>query len=391
MMNDKLLLSLEECLSMLGKGSDLDACLQRFPEHAAELQPLLLASLAAKSVSNDHIPDAVIRRNKSKFLNTAAELREQKINRKSTKLISFQHSIRLGLAALLAVIVLALVGGTGLVNASSGSLPGDRLYPVKLTWEDIRLKFTFSQANRDSLENSYKHERMVEINALFSSKRSEKVKFFGQVEDVRSDQIMVSGITISIIPETMIDGDILPGVWASVDGKTMQDGVVVASKIKLDVPARGDNGGSSNNRSGPSGKEDGSGKDNSNSDNKSGKSGSSDGVTPSTQGSSGTSKPDNSNSNKDKSPTQQVFQFEGKITDFSGKTVVANNHLIQITGDTEIRGQLSIGTIAKIHGFVDENGKWIATRIEIKDTSGGGENKNNDSGGSGKKGPTKTP
>jgi len=391
MMNDKLLFSLEECLSMLGKGSDLDACLQRFPEHAAELQPLLLASLAAKSVSDDHIPDAVIRRNKSKFLNTAAELREHKINRKSTKLISFQQSIRLGLAALLAVIVLALVGGTGLVNASSGSLPGDRLYPVKLTWEDIRLKFTISQASRGSLEESFKDERRLEINALFSSKRSEKVKFFGQVEDVRSDQIMVSGITVSIIPETQIDGDILPGVWASVEGKTKQDGVFVASRIISGAPAGGDNGISHNDKSESSGKEDGSGNDNGNSDSKSGRPGTSEDEKTGTQGSNSTSKPDDSNSNGDKSFPQQVLQFEGKVSDFSGATIVVNKHLIQITRDTVIRGQPSIGSIAKIHGFVDENGKWIATRIEIKDTSGGGENKNNDSGGSGKKGPTKTP
>jgi hypothetical protein len=46
-------------------------------------------------------------------------------------------------------LVLTLVfffSGTGLVRASSSTLPGDNLYGVKRTWEDVRLLFVFARA-----------------------------------------------------------------------------------------------------------------------------------------------------------------------------------------------------------------------------------------------------
>ena len=381
-MNDKLILALEECLMMLDQGSSLESCLLRYPEHADELRPILLAAVDAKSIAEDQIPVDAMRRSRSKFLDAAAEIREQKISRKTAFGFSWQRVFRLGMALLLAVILVAGVGGTGLVNASNGSLPGDRLYPVKLTWEDIRLKLALSQADRVSLEKSYENERVDEINHLIDSNRSEKIKFFGQVEDVQPDQISVSGIRVVITPETRIEGEILPGVWTRVEGETRAEGVVSAVKIKVESREKDSEDSSGADSSESSGKENNSGNSRDNAGDKSGKSGS--------QDSTGTSKTEDSNQNSGKPSSPKAFEIEGTVSGYSGDTILINNQMVLINDKTELRDQPLTGSVVKIRGYVDENGRWIATRIEVQSASpsGGGEN---NSSGSGKNEATKTP
>lgn len=381
-MNDKLILALEECLVMLDQGSGLESCLHRYPAFADELRPILLAAMDAKSIEEDQIPIDVIRRSRSKFLDAAAEIREQKKSRKTAFGSPWQRVFRLGMVLLLAVILVAGVSGTGLVNASSGSLPGDRLYPIKLTWEDIRLKLALSQADRVSLEKSYENERVDEINHLIDSNRSEKVKFFGQVEDVQPDQINVSGIRVVITAETRVEGEILPGVWTRVEGETRAAGVVSAIKIKVESRDNDSESSSGVGSSGSSGKKDNSGNSSENAGDKSGKSGS--------QDSTGTTKPEDPNQNSGKPSSPKAFEIEGTVSGFSGNVILINNKLVLINNKTELRDQPSTGSLVKIRGYVDENGRWIATRVEVQAAanSDGGEN---NSSGSGKNELTKTP
>ena len=381
-MNNKLILALEECLKMLDQGSSLESCLHQYPALADELRPILLAAVDAKSIAEDKIPVDALRRSRSKFLGAAAEIREQKISRKTAFGFSWQRVFRLGMALLLAVILVAGVGGTGLVNASNGSLPGDRLYSVKLTWEEIRLKLALSQADRVYLEKSYENERVDEINHLIDSNRSEKVKFFGQVKDVQPDQISVSGIRVVITPETRIEGEIIPGVWTRVEGETRAEGVVSAIKINVESREKDSEDSSGADSSESSGKESNSGNSKDNAGDKSGKSGS--------QDSTGTSKPEDSNQNGGKPSSPKTFVIEGTASDYSGNTILINNQMVLINDKTELRDQPLTGSVVKIRGYVDENGRWIATRIDVQSASPsrGGEN---NSSGSGNNEATKTP
>ena len=360
-MNDKLILALEECLTMLDQGSDLESCLLHYPALADELRPILLAAMDAKSIAEDQIPVDAVRRSRSKFLDAAAEIREQKMSRKMGFGFSWQRVFHLGMAFLLAVILVAGVGGTSLVNASSGSLPGDRLYPVKLTWEDIRLKLALSPEDRVSLEKSFTNERVDEINHLIDSNRSEKVKFFGQVEDVQPDQISVSGIRVVITPETRIEGEILPGVWTRVEGETRADGVVSAIKIKVESREKDSEASSGADSSEFSDKENNSGNSRDNAGDKSGMSGS--------QDSTGTSKLEDSNQDGGKPSSPKAFEIEGTVSGYSGDTILINNQMVLINDKTELREQPSTGSVVKIRGYVDESGGWIATRIDVLSAS----------------------
>ncbi len=233
-MSDNLYTILDNCLTMLDQGSDLESCLSRYPEYAAELRPLLLASLDAATLVDIDISPEVIRRNKSRVLNTAAEMREQKASKKAVFFLPVRRVFRLSFAALITLILIAGIGGTGLVQASTVSLPGDQFYPIKLTWESILLKLAVSQANRDELEDRFEQERVEEIEGLLTEMRSEKVKFYGQVEGIFPDQIIVSGITVLITPDTRIDGDVLMNTWVRVEGHTTSAGSVRAEKIKVE-------------------------------------------------------------------------------------------------------------------------------------------------------------
>ncbi len=76
--------------------------------------------------------------------------------------------LAVGLAALLVVLVLLLVGGTITVSAAQGSLPGQALYQVKTWSEDARLSLTFSDKNKLNLTLDYTNRRVDEISSLLA-------------------------------------------------------------------------------------------------------------------------------------------------------------------------------------------------------------------------------
>ena len=74
-----------------------------------------------------------------------------------------------------AVLLTGAVGltalGGGVAWAASDSLPGDTLYPVKLTTEDARLAFASAPGNQVGLALQFAEERVEEIQALAAAGR----------------------------------------------------------------------------------------------------------------------------------------------------------------------------------------------------------------------------
>ena len=67
-------------------------------------------------------------------------------------------------------VSLTALGG-GVAWAASDSLPGDTLYPVKLTAEDARLAFASAPGNQVGLALQFAEERVEEIQALAAAGR----------------------------------------------------------------------------------------------------------------------------------------------------------------------------------------------------------------------------
>ena len=169
---NKLFDTLEICLQELKNGADLETVLANYPDLAAELRPILNASITARTRSAAvSAPSAeAIRRGRAKLLQRASEMREQKVAPRKRMIPIFQR-----LAISLTLTTIFLASGTGLVGASSSSLPGENLYPVKRTWEDVRLLFTFNPDRKELLKSEFESERLDEVDGLLAEGRDETI------------------------------------------------------------------------------------------------------------------------------------------------------------------------------------------------------------------------
>jgi hypothetical protein len=138
------------------------------------------------------------------------------------------------LATSLVIALIFLLGGTGLVRASNGALPGDNLYSVKRTWEDVRLTLSFDPEIREELETEFEGERLHEVDELLGEGRHETIKFAGQVTEQNGDQWLVSGIPVQITPDSNLPGELIEvGDSIIVEGRTNNQGFVEAGRVEI--------------------------------------------------------------------------------------------------------------------------------------------------------------
>ena len=222
--------ALEICLQDMEQGADLETVLFRYPDLADELRPILEAVAGAKSLAVPAPSVEVVRRNRARVLQHAVQMRESGV--KPTRRLWFAPLRRI--AVTLAVVTVLFVSGTGLVGASSNTLPGDNLYPVKRTWEGLRLLFTFKGLEREALEVEQENERLHELNELIKEGRSAEVDFKGLVTSQNGNEWLVADVRVLISSQTDIrDQGIVVGSPVEVRGLTQVNGTVLAERIRL--------------------------------------------------------------------------------------------------------------------------------------------------------------
>ena len=226
--------ALEVCLREIERGASIETALRRYPDLADELRPILEASVDAANIAVPLPSETVIQRNRAKVLQRAAQMREAKA--KSSQRTWFVSLRRL--AVTLAVLLVLSVSGTSLVQASSATVPGDNLYPVKRTWEDVLVAFTFNVQQRDALEVEHENERLQELQELFAEGRSAKVDFNGSIKSQDGNLWVVSNVSVMISDQTELRGQGI-GVGSAVRVKGTTQGnnnVILAEQIEL-LPA----------------------------------------------------------------------------------------------------------------------------------------------------------
>ncbi|NJC95408.1 MAG: hypothetical protein C3F07_12210 [Anaerolineales bacterium] len=357
--------ALEICLREIEAGADVDTVLFRYPELAEELRPILEASINAKAMAVSAPTEEIVKRNRAKVLQRAAEMREQKAAPIARR--AWSVPLRRALVTLMVVATL-FVSGTGLVRAASATLPGDNLYPVKRTWEDIRLLFTFDTQKRDALELEHDNERLDELQELFAEGRSAKVDFAGYVTSQAGTEWRVSGISVVVSSQTrMPETQVAVGAAVRVRGQTRGDGVVIAERIELlpqgsKLPEAEDHGSEI--------EQENSGNSNQQIEEDSGK-----------ESENEAPKPEATKTPKPESESEpEKESVEGSVTSIQNGFVIVNGILMDIRFAAEIKGTPRAGVIARVEGYYDSSGVFIVTKIEFKNDSSieNGSNTNDD-------------
>ncbi len=160
---------LDECLErILTKGESTELCLGRYPEHAAELEPLLRTALDTK--------EAAAIKPRPEFRERAgyqfqAALRETE-SKESRGLFGWQPRW----ATALIVVIVLLLASSGTVAAANNSLPDEPLYQVKLATEAVRLTLTPSAMGKAELYARLVDKRVDEIIKMADKGKAEQVE-----------------------------------------------------------------------------------------------------------------------------------------------------------------------------------------------------------------------
>lgn len=231
--------ALEICLQEIERGADLETALRRFPDLAAELRPLLQAALAAKRLAAPHPPQETVLRVRARILQRSAELRGVEAKRGAMErrprpfFLPFTKKFAVAFSVIALLLTMSGLGGIGIVTASASALPDERLYPVKRSWENLRLIFAFDPNARAALETQFYYERLSEVTTLLAEGRIAPVEFAG-IYLQTGGQIFVSGIHVAILNSTALPQEGLQnGDAVLVFGTTTLSGIVQANAIQL--------------------------------------------------------------------------------------------------------------------------------------------------------------
>ena len=229
-MNDNGSLSLtdlfEECLAELEAGLSIDEIIASRAAFSDDLRPLLETAGAARTLHPADLSRAAQHRGRTRLLVQAERLRREKPRRARTW---NWPRLALQLSAVLVIIAISL---TSLVAASAQSLPGDQLYSVKRVAEGAQLNAA-GEGGRDNFEDTLRERRIGEIEALLRLRRSAPVAFEGVLTEMTDTIWTIAGLETTVSDETALNGNILPGMYVEVHGRTTADGRLIADKVYL--------------------------------------------------------------------------------------------------------------------------------------------------------------
>lgn len=148
-MNNNLEAILDTCLDQIEDGkTNIDECLKRYPEQAAELKPLLVAATRL-SRAREVVPDPSYKARARMQLNVYMQQNPQR-KRISPVLWRFAISVA-------AVMLIFVASGTAFAQSS---LPGDALYNWKLTSEHV---WRLTSSDQLSVDITLSNRRVNEL------------------------------------------------------------------------------------------------------------------------------------------------------------------------------------------------------------------------------------
>jgi len=160
---------LDECLErLLVKGETIEQCLASYPEQAAELEPLLQTTVAAKKALAIQPSSEFKAKARYQFHSALQEVKPKK------GLFSLGWQPRWAMAV--AICLVLLLGGGSTVSAAGASLPDSPLYPVKLATEQVQLTLTPSDIGKAELYAKLADRRVAEIVQMINKGKTKQIE-----------------------------------------------------------------------------------------------------------------------------------------------------------------------------------------------------------------------
>ncbi|MFC1957815.1 DUF5667 domain-containing protein [Chloroflexota bacterium] len=194
---------LDECLErLLFKGETLDQCLQSFPAHADELKSLLETALAARQASAIQPRPEFREKARAQFHSALRDME----SKRSRSFFSWNWQPRWAMVT--AVVLVLVLGGSGIVAAAGGSMPDEPLYAVKLATEQVRLVFTPSALDKAELYASLADKRVLEIVSMAGKNKPERIErttrrlddYLTKIAALSSAQEVTGGVAMAPAP-----------------------------------------------------------------------------------------------------------------------------------------------------------------------------------------------
>ncbi len=129
------------------------------------------------------------------------------------------------LAALAALVIAPVV-------ASTVALPGEPLYGVKLTVEQLHRLLVTDPAARAALDRASQEERLKEVRLLMQRGQSAHVDVMGVLEATGPGVWSVGGLVVPVNSGTRIVGDAQLGALVRIIGR-VQDGTLTVDQIMV--------------------------------------------------------------------------------------------------------------------------------------------------------------
>ncbi len=209
---------------------------------------------------------------------------------------------------------------------------------------------TFDPQQREILELEQENKRLDELQNIFEEGRSVPVDFSGLVTVQNAGHWSVSGINVLITSQTHLPQAVLSvGTGIQVVGYA-QNGIVQAESITLislnEIDANQDISSNAGLVQTPT-------------------------------------LVDPNNSNLTPEPKATVFaaqpsattSFKGIVQSMGGNVWIINGVQVNVSM-AEVSGRLADGVVAKVEGYFDQSGVFIAKRIELPENKSGGDNSN---------------
>ena len=362
MMDAQLEVKLIECLDALAQGESIERILARYPQEAAQLRPLLQTAAGLPALRMEP-SEAVKMRSRQKFMAQADLLRRPSKRQSLWFLPRFASGF---VAAGLVAIVLS----TGAVAASGSALPGDPLYGIKRTVENIQLSTAGSPVVRGELQRQFEQRRRAEANELLDAGREGAVEFTGPIESIQPNAWIVGGLAVEIDANTSIVGTPQINRLAEVKGVTGSGGLR-ATSITIESAGEADKTPEPEATSTPEVRA------------------STETPRPSSTpepGATTTPTPRPTATLRPTATPQPVataepveVEFTGSVQAIEAATWNIDGTTIGVNASTEIRGSINVGQRVKVKALRQGNGQLIAVRIEpIEGGGSGGDSNQND-------------